>query len=469
MVWILKTRIFVTACVILLMAGPAFAQGVMPWQENPQYWSYKGEPVLLLGGSKTDHIFLLDDLREHLDEIQAEGGNYVRCTMSQREGAELKPHFLRPDGRFDLDQWNEEYWQRFVNCLKWCEERGIIMQIELWDRFDYSQEQWRDSSWRPANNVNYTSDETGFADAYPAPAYRDRQPFFHTLPDLPRYNGRYEKIRGYQEAFAAKMLSYSLDYNHVLYCIGNESSAPDEWGIYWAEFIKKKAKDRGVTVYVTQMYDSCRLEPVMSRPDVYDFVEGSKIIGPRQRDWAFKGEGQWTKILEVQAAMKDQPRPINVDKIICVIDEELDYYSQRKFWRGLFVGLAAIRFHRPPAGAGLDDMAKASLRAARLLESRMKVWKLEPQLVLLGERDEDEAYLRAEMGEKYAIYFPDGGEVQLDLRDAPGSFDGRWIDLDAGEWGESFALDGGGLVSIATPNNRGWVATLVRRTEAETK
>ncbi|MCL4218997.1 MAG: hypothetical protein KJ052_18605, partial [Candidatus Hydrogenedentes bacterium] len=327
---------------VLAASCLASAQGIMPWPENPQYWAYKGEPVLLLGGSKTDHIFLLDDLREHLDEIQAEGGNYVRCTMSQRESAALKPHLLRADGKFDLDAWNEDYWRRFVDCLKWCEERGIIVQIELWDRFDYSQEQWRDSPWRPANNINYTSEETGLADAYPAPAYRDKQPFFHTLPGLDRYDARYDRIRGCQEAFAAKMLSYSLEYDHVLYCIGNESSAPDEWGIYWAKFIKEKAKERGVAVYVTQMYDSCRLEPVVNRHDVYDFVEGSKIIGPRHRDWAYKGEGQWNKIRETHAAMTVAPRPINAVKIISVIDEDLDHYSQRKFWRGLFAGMAAI-------------------------------------------------------------------------------------------------------------------------------
>ena len=39
---------------------------------------------MLRGGSTTDHIFLLDDLKEHLEAIHAVGGNYVRNTMSQR-------------------------------------------------------------------------------------------------------------------------------------------------------------------------------------------------------------------------------------------------------------------------------------------------------------------------------------------------------------------------------------------------
>ena len=57
---------------------------IRPYSGNPTYWEYKGKPVILLGGSKTDHIFLLDDLEDHLDEIHEVGGNSVRNTMSQR-------------------------------------------------------------------------------------------------------------------------------------------------------------------------------------------------------------------------------------------------------------------------------------------------------------------------------------------------------------------------------------------------
>ena len=73
--------------------------------------------------------------------------------MSQREAQEFKPHRLLPAGSFDLDQWNEEYWKRFQNMLEWTHERDIVVQIEVWDRFDYSLEPWRLSPWNPANNI----------------------------------------------------------------------------------------------------------------------------------------------------------------------------------------------------------------------------------------------------------------------------------------------------------------------------
>ena len=46
---------------------------IQPYSKNPRYWQYKGKPVMLLGGSETDHIFLLEWLKEHLDEIHAVG------------------------------------------------------------------------------------------------------------------------------------------------------------------------------------------------------------------------------------------------------------------------------------------------------------------------------------------------------------------------------------------------------------
>ncbi len=59
----------------VLRADDKNTDRIKPYAKNPRYWQYKGKPVMLLGGSKTDHIFLLDDLKKHLDEIQAVGAN----------------------------------------------------------------------------------------------------------------------------------------------------------------------------------------------------------------------------------------------------------------------------------------------------------------------------------------------------------------------------------------------------------
>lgn len=133
------------------------------YPENPAYWIYDEKPVLLIGGSDDDNLFQHPQLKQQLDILRAVGGNYIRNTMSSRNdrGWEVQAFKQLPDGKFDLNQWNPEYWNRFENMLKWTQERDIIVQIEVWATFDYYREYWAANPYNPKNNVNYTSKETG--------------------------------------------------------------------------------------------------------------------------------------------------------------------------------------------------------------------------------------------------------------------------------------------------------------------
>ena len=403
-----------------LSAEDGNADRIRPYTQNPRYWQYRGQPVMLLGGSKTDHIFLLEDLEPHLDDMQAVGANYVRCTMSQREATELKPHKLLPDGTFDLDQWNEEYWQRFQHMLKWTAARDILVQIEVWDRFDYSTSCWEHSPWNPGNNVNYTYEQTGFEAEYPQHAHKDVQPFFHSIQGMPRYSRKLDLIRSHQEAFVSKMLSYSLDHGHVLYCMDNETSTPAAWGQYWIKFIKVAAADKGVAVCTTDMFDDAfRAERAEHTPIIFGDAEHYMFADISQVNSRNFDQAHWDSLLWLIGQVNQHPRPCNHTKIY-----GSGYYSfgtggpedgVERFWRDILGGSASARFHRPDGGNGLNDWAKGAIRAARILESKIKFWDVTPHLELLSDRESDEAYLAARPGESYALYFTDGGSVTLDL------------------------------------------------------
>lgn len=440
---------------------------IRPWGQDSRYWQYKGEPVLLLGGSQTDHIFLWEDLKAHLEEIAAVGGNYVRNTMSQREGIELKAHRLLPDGKFDIDQWNEEYWRRFENCLQWCLERDIIMQIEVWDRFDFSQEHWQNSPWNPAMNVNYSASDSGLAHAYPAPAWRDRQPFFHTIKGMAGYKPKYDMVRRHQERFVEKMLSYSLTYPNVLYCMNNETSTDPQWGRYWMQFIEARAKAAGVDVYVTDMFDdvwapqkSKKLRQAFNTPNLYEFIDVSQV---NSRTF---NEGHWTNISWITSQNGKHPRPLNCTKIYS--DGQTNWGSGtpidgvERFWRNLIAGCASARFHRPGGGIGLNDTAKACIGAAREVEAVIKLWEVEPKMDLLSERQTDEAYLAAQPGEKYLLYFTDGGSVKVDLSHGPGTLRVTWVDIATGQRHGQETLRGGSRVQISPPGSGGWAAAILK-------
>ncbi|UCG47244.1 MAG: hypothetical protein JSU94_17350 [Phycisphaerales bacterium] len=464
--------VVVFSAVVVLSAGAGRAANkgrIRPYEADRRYWQYKGEPVLLLGGSRTDHIFLLDGLKEHLDEIVEVGGNYVRNTMSQREGLDLKAHKRLGDGKFDLNQWNPAYWRRFADCLKWCRERDIIIQIEVWDRFDFAQEQWQNSPWRPANNVNYTVEQSGLANDYPAPAWRDRQPFFHTIPGMARYRKQYDLVRGHQERFVAKMLSYSLAYPNVLYCMNNETSTPPQWGRYWMSFIERAAGEQGVEVYVTDMFDdvwkpqtSGKLKQAFDDPKVYEFMDISQV---NSRTF---NEAHWVNLMWIfEQAAKRRARPLNCTKIYS--DGQTSWGSGtpvdgvERFWRNLIAGCASCRFHRPGGGIGLNETAKACIRAARKAEQLVSLWEVEPRMDLLSSRGQDEAYLAAKAGEKYLLFLTDGGSVGLNLKGRQGKLQVRWIDVATGNWGASASVDGGGTATVAAPGKGPWVAVIAGR------
>ena len=460
-----------TMVFLLSVVSIGYAQNadrIKPYGDNPKYWQYKGEPILLLGGSKTDHIFLAEGLEEHLDEIAGVGANYVRNTMSQREGVDLKAHKRLADGKFDLEQWNPVYWRKFANCLKWCKERDIIIQIEVWDRFDYAQDNWLHSPWRPGNNVNYTSEESSLANNYPAPAYRDRQPFFHAIGGMKGYNKKLDIIRKYQEGFVAKMLSYSLEYPNVLYCMNNETSTAPEWGRYWMSFIRNKAAEKGVDVYVTDMFDdgwkphvSEKMKQAFDSPEVYPFIDISQV---NSRNFH---EDHWKALMWFMDRRKEHPRPLNHTKIYS--DGQTTWGSGtpkdgiERFWRNLIAGSASCRFHRPTGGIGLNDVSKACIRAARKVEQHVKFWDIEPRMDLLSDRETDEAYLSARPGEKYVLYFTDGGSVGLDLKACSGTLSLRWINIKTGQWGPIAGISGGKTAQVAAPTRGPWVATITRK------
>ena len=101
------------------------------YSANPFYWEYKGEPMLLLGGSKEDNLFNHPEgIAEHLDLLRSVGGNYIRNTMSSRNPGNPWPHKMLENGLYDLSKWDEEYWRRFEQLLKLCLERDIQSLIE---------------------------------------------------------------------------------------------------------------------------------------------------------------------------------------------------------------------------------------------------------------------------------------------------------------------------------------------------
>jgi Family of unknown function (DUF6298) len=469
-------RQFLTALAILLVftgVSRTDDSKKSPWiqvyKENPRYWQYKGKPVLLLGGSKDDSLFQIPDLKQHLDDLAAVGGNYIRNTMSSRQdkGFEVYRYLRLPNGKYDLNQWNPQYWKRFENMLKWTHERDIIVQIEVWDRFDYSKKNWEICPWRPGNNINYSNEESGLAEQYSAHPSRDKQPFFYTIPGMSKYRKQYDIIRKHQERYVAKMLSYSLKYGNVLYCMNNETTTPPKWGQHWMKFIRDRAAQKGVKVYATDMFDdgwkpktSAKTQRMFGNPQIYPFMDVSQV---NSRTF---NQDHWENIIWLTNQAKKHPRPLNHTKIYS--DGQKSWGTGtpvdgvERFWRNLIAGSASCRFHRPSSGIGLNKTAKACIRAARKVESLVHFWDVDPRMDLLRSRKKDEAYLAADPGKRYILFFTDGGSVELNLSGISGALVVRWINITTGVWGKTYTLQPDGWELIASPAQGPWVAAITK-------
>ena len=467
---------------VALALSPVTAQAddaIRPYAENPYYWQYQGEPVLLLGGSWQDNLFNHPiGLEEHLDLLVSVGGNYVRNTMSHRNQGNVfayvqraGPHSERfgdvpveEDGKFDLDEFNEDYWLRLDDFLRMTRERDIIVQIEVFDPHDHFRDHqslggWSKHPFNPANNVNFTAEESGLPTSanYRPVARPSEHPFWLAVPALENN----ELVLHYQQAYVDKLLSITLEYSHVLYCIQNESGEELAFGDYWADYIHERAREAGRTVYVTDMRRTSDVrEPdqrhIMDNPQRFNFLDISQTTG------------DYDAVLFVRDYVAENPRPINCTKLY-----NFGGGAARMF-RAVFAGGASARFHRPHPlegsrdheestrwGIGLSPQAQAGIRSARMLTDAMDLFACEPRGDLLSDRNDKEAYCLAEPGRQYAVYFPGGGSVTLDLSGAPEELTARWLDIENAEWTEEEPLRGGGRVQISPPGTGHWAVLML--------
>jgi hypothetical protein len=457
---------------------------IQPWFQDRRYWQFKGRPILPLGGSDQDNLFNHPNigpngLEAHLDLLVSVGGNYLRNTMSSRDRIDPDsdlyndinryPFHRDPQsGLYDLDRWDDIYWKQFRHFLDMTASRDIIVQIEIWDRWDYGEvwggaykaEAWSAHPFNPKNNINYTADETNLH-----PERWQGYPIFRTIPELDNA----PKVLAYQKAFVGRLLSIALDYDHILYCVSNESTASEQWSRYWAQFVRDRARQAGVNIEVTEMWNAHDLTDPMHRrtfdhPDLYSYVDTSQN---NLRD----GQTHWNNMQAARRMVADPPRPMNNNKIYG--GSALGGGTTEgvnKFWRNILGGVATSRFHRPGPrhgffSIGLSELAQTQIRSARLLAESFDVFRAMPDVDsrLLLDRQTNEAYLAYIPGEQYAVYFIDGGVVSLDLSDAQGEFTLKWLDISNTRWTREKSLPVGRPAEIAAPGNGHWVALIVAR------
>src|SRR5664279_2681182 len=163
---------------LFIVLSPAWNQSVQAIRvhpENPKYFLFRGQPIVLITasehyGSVMNRPF---DFEKYLDDAEKHKMTLTRTFLLFRElqgprnpSSPCKPEspdFVAPfprtgpgkamDGEpiYDLDQWNPEYFERLHRFLRKASEKGIVVELTLLSN-TYGDSVWALNPLRAKNN-----------------------------------------------------------------------------------------------------------------------------------------------------------------------------------------------------------------------------------------------------------------------------------------------------------------------------
>ncbi|MCC5908085.1 MAG: hypothetical protein JJU13_17855 [Balneolaceae bacterium] len=183
---------------------------IQSYSDNPHYLAWGDVPVFPLGPTgfhswapisrpgTADFIDQMDRLKGVINEIDSP---HVQGFMRSlpydpmnhlHDGpvdVVLQPWVQMDDGRYDLEHFEPDWEERFVEYLDAALDRHIVVAVEIWDDWSVTRgpggeydpgegAAWNAHPFNPLNNINYDEDvlpvETAVCNA----------PFYSTIPSL---------------------------------------------------------------------------------------------------------------------------------------------------------------------------------------------------------------------------------------------------------------------------------------------
>jgi len=447
-------------------AAPDFRGPLRPLPANPRYFTDDGQRAVYLTGSHTwDNLQDMGesdppppfDYPAYLDFLARHDHNFIRLwrweLLSWDTGANdaktakrllAAPHPWARTGpgtaldgkpRFNLDQFNEDYFARLRSRVAAARDRGIYVSIMLFEGWglQHVADAWKAHPFHPANHVNGLKPDTN-GDG--------RGLEVHTLES--------PAVTRVQEAYVRKVVDTVNDLDNVLYEIANESGAySTAWQEHFIRFVhayeqgKPKRHPVGMTFQYARdpkhrgsnaLLFNSPADWVSPNPDAAPFnyrtnpppATGAKVVlSDTDHLWGIGGDVAWV--------WKSFLRGLN--------PLFMDPYQQAVLQQGSETRWASVR---------------QALGATRRLANRITLAAMTPRAELAGS-----GYCLAHPGNQYLVYLPDGGSTTLDLSSAPGQFRLQWIEPIAGKVLAEESLTGGGLRTLKAPRQGPAVACLV--------
>jgi hypothetical protein len=196
---------------------PIAAEPIRLHSENPHYFLFRGKPVFLItSGEHYGAVINADfDFKPYLAELESSCFNLTRAfsgvyfevpgsfkiehnTLAPKPDRVLTPWARRED-KYDLDRWDDAYFQRLETFLAEAGRRGIVVELVLFCPF-YEDSMWDVSPMNARNNANAVE----------------------TCPRTEVYTLRHPKLLERQDALVRKLVNELKEFDNLYYEICNE-------------------------------------------------------------------------------------------------------------------------------------------------------------------------------------------------------------------------------------------------------
>ncbi len=420
-------------------------------EKNPRYFTDGSGKVVYLTGSHTWNN-LVDmgpsdpppafDFPRYLDWMEKQNHNFMRmwtwesATWDTRDvysafGPKKTVHTAAPqpwartgpgnalDGKpkFDLKNFNQEYFGRMRLGVSAARDRGIYASVMLFEGWglQFAQGAWQSHPFNRENNINgFDGDLNGDGKG------------------LDIYTLASPAITAFQESYVRKVIDTVNDLDNVLYEISNENHPPStQWQYHMIDFIHKyeKGKPKQHPVGMTFQY------------------QGGK------NSTLFESPGDWISP-NADGGYRDDPPPADGRKVVLNDTDHLWGIggNQAWVWKSFLRGHNPI-FMDPYQGVVLSsqldpkfDPVRRSMGYTRKLANRMNLVEMVPRNDLSSTK-----YCLANPGSEYLVYLPSGGTVTVDLSAASGALLVEWFNPTTGETVKGDETTGGAKRDFTAP------------------
>ena len=319
--------------------------------------------------------------------------------------------------KFDLTQWNPDYFDRLRARVQKAGEHGIYVSIMLFEGWgmQFSPGAWEHHPFNKENNVNGIDGDMN----------QDGK-------GLEIYTLGAPAVLRVQEAYVRRLIDTVNDLDNVLYEISNENHPPStEWQYHMIDFIHayEKTKSEPHPVGMTFQYKGGSNQALFDSP----------------ADWISPNP---------DSGYRDNP-PANDGKKVILNDTDHLWGiggNQAWVWKSFTRGLNPL-FMDPYDGLVLDkpfDEKWNPVRRSLGYTRRFAEWMDLAAMVPHGELASS-GYCLAHPGQEYLVYSPEGNELTIDLTGAEGKFSVVWFDPSTGNALTATPTAGGSKTTLTIP------------------